>query len=116
MPAVLSGRLTGVAAAPFVLIGILAVALVIIGWRRGAWAQACNRAQLYGLIGFGAISVAGVLTDGVLAAALVAGGLIAHAVWDVIHLDANAVVGRRYAEFCAIFDAVLGFAILWSLF
>ncbi|WP_432558203.1 hypothetical protein [Granulicoccus sp. GXG6511] len=116
VPVVLSGRLTGISAAPFVLIGILAMALLLIGWPRGTWAQACNRAQLYGLIAFGAISVAGALTDGVLAAALVAGGLIAHAFWDVIHLIGNAVVGRRYAEFCAIFDAVLGVAILWGLF
>lgn len=115
IPVVLSGRLTGLPAAPFVLIGVLAAALAIMGWRRGTWAQACNRAQLYALLGFGAISVAGALTDGVLAAALVAGGLLAHAVWDVVHLIANAVVGRRYAEFCAILDAVLGFAILWGL-
>lgn len=72
--------------------------------------------QLYALVGFGAIAVAGALTDGTLAALLIAGGLLAHAGWDVIHLVRDIMVGRRYAEFCAALDAGLALTILWGLF
>ncbi|OYO24617.1 hypothetical protein CGZ93_02635 [Enemella dayhoffiae] len=115
IPVVLSGRLAGVAALPFLIMAALALALIIIGWRRGTWARACNRLQLYALAGFGAIAVAGALTDGTVAALLIAGGLIAHAAWDAVHLVRRSVVGPRYAELCAVLDAVLGLTILWGL-
>lgn len=116
IPIVLSGRLTGIPALPFLIMGALAAALVIVGWQRGTWADPRNRMQLYALAGFGAVAVAGAMTEGTLAALLIAGGLLAHAAWDVIHLVCNTVVGRRYAEFCALLDTGLGITILWGLF
>lgn len=110
---VFSGRLTGIPMLPFLLMGVVAVVLIGVGWRRGAWSQPQYRWQLYGLAGFGTIGVAGAASDGTAAALLIAGGLVAHAAWDVVHLVRNAVVGRRYAELCAVLDAVLGAVILW---
>lgn len=114
-PVVLSGRLTGIPMLPFLIMGALTVVLIIVGWRRGAWSQAEHRRQLYALAGFGPISLAGALTDGTLAAVLIAGGLAAHAGWDVIYLVRNKIVGRRYAEFCAVLDAALAATIIWGL-
>lgn len=114
-PVVLSGRITGIAMLPFFIMGALAVVLIVIGWQRGAWSHPQHRWQLYGLAGFGAIALAGALTDGTLAALLIGSGLLAHAVWDVIYLIRNRIVGRRYAEFCAVLDAALGATIFWGL-
>ena len=46
---------------------------------------------------------------------LVALALIGHAGWDAYHYLRNRVVGRSYAEWCAVVDLLLGAAILSSL-
>jgi hypothetical protein len=38
---------------------------------------------------------------------LVAAALVAHAVWDIIHLRSGRVVGRAFATFCAALDLLL---------
>lgn len=41
-----------------------------------------------------------------------AAGLIGHGIWDIVHYWANRVVARSYAEMCAVYDILLGAAIL----
>lgn len=115
IPIILSGRITGVDAAPFVLMGLIAAALIGVGSRRGTWSRRQNRVQLYGLVGYGAIAVAAALSSGTLAAILIAVGLLGHVAWDVVHLVRNEVVGRRYAELCIVLDTMLALTILWGL-
>ena len=47
---------------------------------------------------------------------LVAIGLLGHAAWDTVHYVRNKVVARSYAEFCAVFDLLVGAAVLFVLF
>jgi hypothetical protein len=46
------------------------------------------------------------------AAILVAAGLIGHAVWDLVQWRADAVIARSFAEWCGVFDLVLGVGLL----
>lgn len=114
-PVVLSGELSGIEAAPFLLMGVIAVVLLLVGRARGTWADPRHRMQLYALLGFGAVAIAGAATAGALAVLLVAGGLLAHAAWDVLHHRCDLVVGPRYAEFCAVLDAALAVTLVWGL-
>jgi len=47
-----------------------------------------------------------------LASTLVAVGLLAHTVWDVIHLRARAIVAPSLAEWCAVLDTLIAVGIL----
>ena len=71
--------------------------------------------QAAGMLGFGAIALATLYVDTVLGAYLVAFALLGHAAWDAFHYLRDRVVSRSYAEFCAIFDVLLGAAILLAL-
>jgi hypothetical protein len=46
------------------------------------------------------------------ATAMVAAGLIAHAAWDVVQWRADAVLARSFAEWCAVYDLVIGVGLL----
>lgn len=114
VPVVMSGHLTGMDSAPFMIMAPIAVALVVVGRLHGVWADPANRAQLFGLVGFGIVAVAAALSSGTVAALLIAAGLAAHAIWDVVHLIRNKVVARRYAELCTVLDAGLAAVIIWA--
>lgn len=114
-PIVLSGRFTGVELMPFLLLAVASIILVGVGWARGAWAAPDNRVQLYGLVAFGGIALVAALSTHMVAAVLIAVGLLAHAVWDVVHHRRHKVVGRRYAEFCAVLDAGLAIVTVWGI-
>jgi hypothetical protein len=43
---------------------------------------------------------------------LVAVGLLAHTVWDLIHLRARAIVSPSLAEWCAVLDTLIAVGIL----
>jgi hypothetical protein len=105
---------SGIAAGVVILAASLAfVALgVARGRRRGPGGLPLQAA---GMLGFGAIALATLYVDAVLGAYLVAFALLGHAAWDAFHYLRNRVVSRSYAEFCAIFDVLLGAAILLAL-
>lgn len=46
---------------------------------------------------------------------LIVAALLAHALWDAVHLWRNRVVAASYAEFCGVLHLVLGVAILVML-
>jgi hypothetical protein len=46
------------------------------------------------------------------ATVLVAAGLIGHAAWDLVQWRADAVVARSFAEWCGVYDLVLGVGLL----
>lgn len=39
---------------------------------------------------------------------VVAAGWFLHGVWDTVHLRLDRVVSRSYAEFCGVFDILVG--------
>ena len=70
--------------------------------------------QTVGMLVFGStVLVALFYVDMDLGGKLVAIAILGHAGWDAYHLLRNRVVSRSYAEFCAVFDLLLGAAILF---
>jgi hypothetical protein len=98
-----------------IAIGVACVVLIAIGAARGAWAAPQNRRQLFGIVAFSALAVAGALLDARLAALVIVAGLVLHAARDVWHHIRRAVVARPYAEFCAVLDLVLAIVVAVAL-
>jgi hypothetical protein len=61
---------------------------------------------------FGAVAATATVVSVELGSYLVAAGLIGHAVLDVVLWRADRVVARSFAEWCAVFDVVVGVGIL----
>jgi hypothetical protein len=105
---------SGVAAAVVLLFASLV--LLVLGVARGQLRRPGGLTlQAAGMLGFGASALATLYVDTVVGAYLVAAALLVHAVWDAFHYLRDRVVARSYAEFCGIFDLVLGAAILLFL-
>ncbi|MFC0673801.1 hypothetical protein [Brachybacterium hainanense] len=100
---------------PLVALLVVQAALVIVGLRRGAFAEPAARAQLYGAAGFGVLAVAATVGAGAWAGVLTVLGLLGHGAWDLWHHRADAVVPRSYALFCAALDVVLALLVAWAL-
>jgi hypothetical protein len=62
------------------------------------------RVQALGMLGFGAIALAGLAVDPDLGRYLVAAGWFGHGIWDFVHLKLDKVVARSYALWCGILD------------
>ncbi len=62
------------------------------------------RIQALGMLGFGALALAGLAVDPDLGRWLVAAGWFLHGVWDFVHLKLDKVVARSYALWCGILD------------
>jgi hypothetical protein len=60
--------------------------------------------QALGMLGFGALALAGLVVDPDLGRYLVAAGWFGHGIWDFVHWRANKVVARSYAMWCGILD------------
>jgi hypothetical protein len=60
-------------------------------------------------------SVAALAAGPTAGAYLVGFALLAHAGWDLYHHRRDRVVARSYAEFCALFDVIVGAAILVAI-
>lgn len=97
------------------ILGIAALALVVVGAVRRTWRSAINRAQLVAAAGFTAIAVVALVSSPLAGGILVAVGLAAHGVWDIVHHRRDVVVTRPYAEFCAVLDLVLAAVIVIRL-
>jgi uncharacterized membrane protein YhaH (DUF805 family) len=87
-----------------------AVALVVLVW--GAVDGRLRRpdpfrVQALGMVGFGALALAGLVVDPDLGRYLVAAGWFLHGVWDFVHLKLDRVVARSYAEWCGVLEVVI---------
>jgi hypothetical protein len=111
-PAVAIGPLLDAEWLSLSIIGAFAVVLIVVGLVRGTWKTGVNRAQLVGVVVFGAVALAAYLVQPVLAGILIAIGLLAHAVWDIVHHRRDIVVSRTYAEFCAVLDVTLAVVVV----
>ena len=69
--------------------------------------------QAPALVVFSLTGVLGLAADPQIGAYLIAAGLIGHTVWDVVHLWLDRMVGRAYAQWCAVLDLVLGVSIFF---
>jgi hypothetical protein len=87
-----------------------AVALVVLVW--GAVDGQLRRPdpfrlQALGMLGFGALALAGLVVDPDLGRYLVAAGWFGHGIWDFVHLKLDKVVARSYAEWCGVLDVLI---------
>jgi hypothetical protein len=98
---------------PAVAVSIVAVLLWLWTVARGRYHDAGTFAlQTAGVLGFGAVTlVCGLIAPrwGIL---LVGLGFLAHGGWDAYHFRQNKIVHRTYAEFCGVFDALVGPALI----
>lgn len=69
--------------------------------------------QTVAMLGFGALAATATYVDPSVGIYVVAAGLIAHGIWDIVHHVRDAVVPRRYAEFCFVLDLAAGVALIW---
>ena len=95
-----------------------AVALVVLVW--GAVDGQLRRpdpfrVQALGMLGFGALALAGLAVDPDLGRYLVAAGWFGHGIWDFIHLKLDKVVARSYAEWCGVLDVVIAAELVFKL-
>ena len=110
IPAVAAMRMLGIEPA----VGLLVAAVIFLGlgvtrWREQApWGMPL---QTSGMFAFGALALAVMFVEPDLGGYLVAAGLIGHGVWDAVHYRANRVAVRSFAEWCAVYDILLGAAI-----
>ena len=104
-------RLLNIPAEP--VLAVAAVAMMIIGLLRGSlrrrWLPAL---QAPATVLFGTVAFIAVAAGSQIGSTLVAAGLLAHTVWDVIHLRARAIVSPSLAEWCAVLDTVIAVGIL----
>lgn len=94
------------------------LALIVLLWgaidgelrRPGAF-----RVQALGMLGFGALALAGLIVDPDVGRYLVAAGFFFHGVWDFVHLKLDKVVSRSYAEWCGVLDVIIAIELLLVL-
>lgn len=100
-------RIWDVVAPATVLVG---VALVLLAWSTVSGHRHRSTlvgVQVLGLVGFGALALAGLAVDPDLGRYLVATGWLLHGVWDLVHLRLDRVVVRSYAEWCGVYDILV---------
>lgn len=84
------------------------------------WGTACGdlarrpllRAETAGVLGFGAVAIAGVAAAPSAGRFILAAGWLGHAAWDAVHHRADRVVPRWYAETCLVSDLIIAAALL----
>ncbi|GIH76261.1 hypothetical protein [Planobispora longispora] len=94
------------------------VAMVVLVW--GAvdgqlYRSGQFRVQALGMLGFGAVALAGLIVDPELGRYLVAAGWFFHGVWDFVHLKLDKVVSRSYAEWCGVLDILIAVQLVFML-
>jgi hypothetical protein len=116
---VLIGLLAGVVClrllniAPGPVLAVAAVVMTIVGLVRGSlrrlWLPAL---QAPATLIFGAVAFIAIAAGYQVGSTLVAVGLLAHTVWDLVHLRARAIVSPSLAEWCAVLDTLIAVGIL----
>ena len=97
---------------------VSAVALVVLVW--GAIDGQLRRpdpfrVQALGMLGFGALALAGLVMDPDLGRYVVAAGWFGHGIWDFVHLKLDKVVARSYAEWCGVLDVLIAAELVFKL-
>ena len=93
---------------------VAALVFLVLGVARGQLIKPGGLTlQAAGMLAFGSIGLVALYVDPDLGGKLVAIAILGHGAWDAYHYLRNRVVARSYAEFCAVFDLLLGAAILF---
>jgi hypothetical protein len=96
---------------------LVTVALIVLVWGalRGRLHLPLFRLQVLGMAGFGALALGGLAVDPDLGRYLVAAGWFLHGIWDLLHLRADKVVSRSFAEWCAVIDILIAVQLAFRL-
>ncbi len=99
---------------PSVVLLVAAPVFLALGVARGQLVKPGGLPlQTAGMLAFGSTVLVALYVDPDLGGKLVGIAILGHAAWDAYHYLRNRVVARSYAEFCAVFDLLLGAAILF---
>ena len=101
--------------APSAVVVAVALLVLVVGAVRGQLASGTFRLQAWGMLGFGAVALAGLAVDPDLGRYVVAAGWFGHGIWDLVHLRADKVVSRSYAEWCAVVDVLIAIELAFKL-
>lgn len=104
-----AGLLAG--APPWVSLGVAALVLVVVGLL-GRASRPTLGAQATAMLLYGGLAVAAIAIAPGVGLVLAASALIAHGIWDVVHLRSRRVVSPSLAEACVALDVPLGVAVL----
>ena len=94
---------------------VAAVALVVLVWAAidGQLRDSgLFQIQALGMLGFGAVALAGLAVEPEVGRYLVAAGWLLHGVWDYVHLWLDKVVVRSFAEWCGLVDILIAAQLL----
>lgn len=95
-----------------------AMALIVLVWAavdRQLFQSGTFQIQALGMLGFGALGLAGLAVDPELARYLVAAGWFFHGVWDFVHLKLDKVVARSFAEWCGVVDVIITLELVFKV-
>jgi hypothetical protein len=99
---------------PSVILLVAALVFLALGVARGQLVKPGGLSlQTAGMLAFGSTVLVALYVGPDLGGKLVAIAILGHGAWDAYHYLRNRVVARSYAEFCAVFDLLLGAAILF---
>ena len=101
--------------APSAVVVAVALLVLVVGAVRGQLASGTFRLQAWGMLGFGVVALAGLAVDPDLGRYVVAAGWFGHGIWDLVHLRADKVVSRSYAEWCAVVDVLIAIELAFKL-
>ncbi|MER7210626.1 hypothetical protein [Streptosporangium sp. NPDC000239] len=100
--------------APSTVLFALALAVLVWGVLDGHARRSGEfRLQALGMIGYGALALAGLALDPEAGRYIVGAGWLLHGVWDFAHLRRGRVVARSYAEWCGVFDVLIGLGLIF---
>lgn len=93
---------------PAVVILAAALGATVWGASHGRHREHDFRVQLAGMAGFAAVAAAGLAIHPDVGRYLVAAGMLAHGIWDFVHMAKDRTVSRSYAEWCGALDVTVG--------
>jgi hypothetical protein len=94
----------------------IAIALVVLVWAAvdGQLRESgMFQIQALGMLGFGALALAGLAVEPDVGRYLVAAGWLLHGIWDYVHLRLDKVVARSFAEWCGLIDILIAAQLLF---
>ncbi|MGH3240008.1 MAG: hypothetical protein ACRDNL_06485 [Spirillospora sp.] len=92
------------------------VALGVLVWgavRKRITGSKALQAQAFGMVGFGAVALTGLVIDPDAGRYIVAFGWFAHGIWDLVYLKRDKVVLRSYAQWCAVVDVLIAAGLIF---
>jgi hypothetical protein len=101
---------------PAVVFSALALVVLVWGAADGQLRRPDPfRVQALGMLGFGALALAGLVLDPDLGRYVVAAAWFLHGIWDFVYFKLDTVVSRSYAEFCGVVDVLVAAGLAFAL-